>query len=146
MANTSQIVRVRMGTTTIISKGSLKIGGSAVVKGDKILSATGIYDRTSGVLDAKEISVYLNPAPFKPQNFEGVLKQIVSENPFVFVATVGGVDMTVYTTSEVTILTKARKPASVRRFVLNDTVRFYGARRESNQSFVDASVIRNLDL
>ena len=63
----------------------------------------------------------------------------------MFTIAVDGVDYKVYLGGQATILNKAKKPASLARFVEGDAVRFFGAVRQTNFEEIDADTLRDLN-
>ena len=146
------MISVKLATTSSIKKGAIEIPLGRLRKGDTVLSASGVYDYPSNTLTAESITVLQTKTDFLPRNFEGVLKEVVTPNiPATLVVTVGGLDYTVKISEKTPILKKNRSVALLARFVVGDTVRFYGAVREEEKTLtdsliVDASVVRNLNL
>lgn len=149
-----QTISVRLATSSAakVTKGSVVIPFGRLKKGDAVLSASGIYDYARNLLTADNIAVYQNKADFAARNFEGTLKQIVSvQMPATLVVSLGGVDHTVRLTEKTAVLKKNRSRAELARFVVGDTVRFYGPIREEEKTLqevmvVDADIVRNLNL
>ncbi len=143
---------VESATSTVIRKGSVTIPWSRLAKGDTIVLADGVYDYAKNTLSASQLIVFQSKADFTPKNFEGKLTRIESTSlPTTLVVTVGGVEYSVYLTSSTQILTKNKKPALLGRFVVGDTLRFYGAVKESDKTLADqlvvpAEIVRNLSL
>lgn len=130
----------------VITKGVRSIALAEVKSGDIVGAAQGVYDYSTKTLAATVLGIYQDPALFKPRNFEGVLKSISgTQLPATFVVAVGGTDYTVYVGNTGSVLNKSKKAASLSRFVVGDTVRFYGAIREAAITEVDAEVIRDLN-
>ncbi|KKW20749.1 MAG: hypothetical protein UY62_C0042G0016 [Parcubacteria group bacterium GW2011_GWF2_50_9] len=149
-----QTISVRLATSSAakVIKGSVTIPFGRLKRGDAILSASGIYDYARNLLTAESIVAYQNKANFAARNFEGTLKQIVSADiPATLIVAVGGVDHTVRLAKGAAALKKNRSAAELRRFVVGDTVRFYGPIREMEKTLndvivVDAEIVRNLNL
>ncbi|HEY4517486.1 MAG TPA: hypothetical protein VJI74_01185 [Candidatus Paceibacterota bacterium] len=132
--------------SSTIQKGARTITAGDVIKGNKILSAAGIYDYKTNTLSASHIEVFQDKSVFLPRNFEGKLKTLSGTAlPITLSVTVGGVDYTVYLAAGGTILNKNRGAANLSRFVLGDTVRFYGSMRQTNLTEIDATVLRDLN-
>ena len=128
-----------------ITKGVRSVGMGEVKVGDKVLSAEGSYDYSTKKFTATAISVHQEASIFKARNFEGSLKSISSTSlPTTVVVTVGSTDYTVYLSEKSAILSKSRKSATLSRFVVGDSVRFWGSIREANLSEVDAEILRDL--
>lgn len=138
--------KVIMGASTPIGKGARSIAFADLAVGDTVLSASGTYDYTTNVLGAALIQVYQSKAIFTPRNFEGKLKSISGTTlPAMLTVTVGGTDYSVYLTPQSSVLRKSKAPAMLSRFVVGDTVRFYGAIRQTNLSEIDASIVRDME-
>ncbi len=129
-----------------IKKGVRTIAPNELAAGDKILSASGTYDYPSNTLTATAVEVFQNKAIFAPKNFQGTLKSISGTTlPTTLIITVDGTDYTAYLSASTGVLNNAKKPAKLVRFAAGDTVRIYGATRESNLSEIDAEVLRDLN-
>lgn len=145
-------ITVVLADSGTIIKGSVAIPWYRMAQGDTVVLADGIYDYSTDVLSASSITIYHPKDEFKPHNFEGILKTIEGTNtPTVLIVTVDGVDHTVGLSDSTAILRKNRTPAKLARFVVGDTIRFYGAIQEidkilSDQFVVPAEVLRNLNL
>lgn len=148
--------RVSLSASVPIKKGVRTIQFSDIAVGDKVLSTSGTYDYSTNTLTASSIEVFQNKAVFTPRNFEGVLKSISLAGqalagqagttlPITATVTVSGTDYTVYLDSRATVLSNNKKPASLTRFVVGDSVRLYGAVRQTNLTEIDADTIRDLN-
>ena len=137
---------VTLSPSAIIQKGVRTIGLGDVLPGDTILSASGAYDYTKNAFSTLLIEVYQDKSIFTPRNFQGTLKSIsATAMPATLVVGINGADYTVYLADGSNILNSRRKPASLSRFVVGDTVRFYGAVRQANFSEIDAQIVRDLN-
>ncbi len=149
-----QTISVRLATSSAVSikRGEVTIPFGRLRKGDVALLISGVYDYSRNLLTADRILIYQNKADFAARNFEGVLKQIVSAQlPATLIVVVGGVDHTVRLSEKTAVLKKDRSAAQLARFVVGDTVRFYGPLREEEKtlqevSVIDAEIVRNLNL
>jgi len=136
----------------VITKGSVNIPWSRLRVGDTVALADGVYDYAKNTLTASNMLIFHSNAEFKPKNFEGTLKRIDGTSlPTSLIVTVGGTDYTVYLSASTKILAKNKNPALLGRFVVGDTLRFYGALKESDklladQYVVSADVVRNTSL
>lgn len=141
-------ITVSMDANTYIKKGTLIYPGSKIRNGDTVLSATGIYHQPTETLKADKIELKMDYSVLTARNFQGTLKSVSStELPTSIVVNVNGFDYTVYLEKNASILTKWRAKTSLQRYLIGDTVRFYGAIRNTvNQDEVDAEVLRNLNL
>ncbi|MSU56497.1 MAG: hypothetical protein EXS51_04315 [Candidatus Taylorbacteria bacterium] len=146
------LVRLATSSATSITKGAVSIPFGRLKKGDAIPVISGVYDYAKNLLTADKIVVYQAKTDFSPRNFEGPLKQVVSAQvPASLIVTVSGVDYTVKISDKTPVQKKNRSAAQLARFVVGDTIRFYGAVRETEKTLqdaliVDAEVIRNLSL
>ncbi|MEK7575460.1 MAG: hypothetical protein AAB511_04515 [Patescibacteria group bacterium] len=146
LATKSGNVTLVTGPNTQIKKGSRIIPPNLVKIGDTITDVVGTYDHATRTIDANVVVVYVNKKIFVPRNFEGTLKTIVSSNPASLIVNTEGKDYTVMLTGGTEILNKARKSTSLKRYLENDTVRFYGAIREAEEPIIDAELVRNISL
>lgn len=90
--------------------------------------------------------MYQDKSIFVERNFQGTLKSVSTVVlPATLVVTVGATDYTVYLADSSSVLRNNRKPTTLSRFVVGDTVRFYGAIRETNFEEIDAEVVRDLN-
>ena len=129
-----------------ITKGARTISLLDMKAGDKVLNVPGTYDYTTNTLTATSVVVYQDEKVFLPRNFQGTLKSISgTELPITIVVTIGGTDYTVHVPVGSTILKNSKAPALLSRFVVGDTVRFYGVVRPINLTEVDAEVLRDLN-
>lgn len=137
---------VVLSPSAVIQKGVRAIMLGDVTPGDTVLSASGSYDYTKNVFSTSLIEIYQDKAPFTPRNFEGTLKSIsAAALPTTLVVTVGNADYTVYLAEGSSVLKNNRKPATLSRFVVGDTVRFYGSVRQANFGEIDAEIVRDLN-
>lgn len=145
-------ILVRSATTTLIRKGSVAIPWSRLAKGDTVPLADGVYDYAKNTLTASQLVIFQPKTAFSARNYEGTLKRLDAPRlPASLVIAVQGVEYTVRLTAETAVQKKNRAPAELARFVIGDTVRFYGALREEEKTvrdelIVDAEVVRNLNL
>lgn len=141
----SLTIKVNGGTT--IKKGMIFIALSNLNYGDTILSVEGSYHQPTETVEATNIEVYQTKKIFEPRNFEGKLESLSgTELPVTMVVSVGDTSYTVFLPAGSQVLNAKKNPAKLQRFVLGDTVRFYGKIQETNLTVVDAEVVRNLDL
>jgi hypothetical protein len=144
---TGQKITVIIGDTTTITKGKLTISLAQIKIGDKINETSGTLDVPSKTLQANKIVVYQNPAVFYSQNFQGTLKSIdLTQNPPLLILTIGTKDYTVHVSSGAPILNSARAAVSPSRFMIGDTIRIYGAIRQTDLNTIDATLVRNTSL
>ncbi|KKW12819.1 MAG: hypothetical protein UY50_C0003G0024 [Parcubacteria group bacterium GW2011_GWA2_49_9] len=147
-----QLITVKLSASADIKKGVITIPFERLRKGDAVPFISGVYDYSRNTLTADTVNIYQTKTDFLPRNFEGTLKQIVSGTiPATLIVTVAGSDYTVKISDKTLIMKKNRTSAQLARFVVKDTVRFYGGVREeektlSDSLIVDAEVVRNLNL
>ncbi len=142
-----------LGTITVvvpasvpIKKGMREIEFGDVSQGDKILSASGTFDYASKTLTSNAIEIYQDKTIFAPRNFDGVLKSLSGTTlPTTAVVTVGKTDYTVYLSAKSQTLKKSKAPGDLVRFVVGDTVRLWGAIRQTDLTQIDAEIIRDLN-
>lgn len=141
------LVTVHTTPDTDIVKGSLRISVSELKSGDKITSATGVYKYPTKTLEAKNVVVYQDQSLFWPKNFEGKLESISSLGlPTILSVNIDGQIYNVYLGEGAVILNKNKETTTLQRFVVGDTVRFYGMIRKTDLSAIDAEVVRNKSL
>lgn len=132
--------------TTRITKGVRTVSFSEITKGDRITSVKGTFDYGTYTIDAVSIVVYQENSLFKPRNFQGTLKSISGATlPVTLSVDVLGKVYTVYLSEKATVTNKAKSNISLSRFVLEDTVRFYGAIRQSDLTSIDAEAVRDMN-
>lgn len=146
LQTTNGNITIQTGTTTQIRKGNRIINTEQVRNGDSVIDTMGTFDHVTKTLDANVIVIYIDKKIFVPRNFEGVLKNIGNENPPVLVFQTAGKDYKVFLNKDTTILNKAKKPTSLKRYIEGDTIRVYGAIREVDEPIIDAEVVRNVSL
>lgn len=136
---------VMLSASTTIQKGVRTISLSDISPGDKILSVSGTYNYAKNIFLASLIEVYQDKSIFVPRNFQGTLKNVsATVLPATLTVTVGTTDYTVYLASSSSVLRNNKKPSTLSRFVVGDTVRFYGGIRQTNFSEIDAEIVRDL--
>ncbi len=137
-------IKIKPGMT--ITKGARTIQPSDISVGDKILSARGIFDYSTDILEVDTIDVYQDKGVFTPRNFQGTIKSISGTTlPITLSVTVGSKDYSVSLGEKSAVLNKAKEQTSLTRFVVGDTVRFYGIVRQTDLSAIDADTIRDMD-
>ncbi len=148
----SKTLKLWLLNSAVIKKGTVVIPASRITVGDSIVLADGVYDYASNTLTASSVVIFQARTDFLPRNYQGTLKSVGGTTlPATLVVTVGGVDYTVSVSAGASVLGNKRKPVLLARFVVGDTVRFYGTLREAEKTLrderiVDASVLRNLNL
>jgi len=139
------------GSVTI-TKGPVDIPWGRIAIGDTVVLAQGVYEYPTNTLSASTITIFRPKDDFQPRNFEGTLKSIDGITaPTLLTVTVDGSDYTVSISEKTSVLRKNRAPAMLARFVIGDTVRFYGAIKENDEILygkliVPAEVVRNTNL
>ncbi len=132
---------------TTVAKGTRNINWSEIQVGDKIINASGTFDRASKILETTAATVYLEMTQFTKRNFQGTLKSLTGTAlPVTATITVDGKDYNVEFSADTNVMNKARESAPLARFIAGDIVRFYGAIQESNKGLIKASLLRNLSL
>ena len=140
------VTNIMVPTSTSIVKGARTISFAEINEGDSVISAGGTYDYARNTLAASSLEIYQDKAIFSPRNFQGTIKNISGFSlPTTLAVSVGTTEYHVYLPKSASVLSRDRVATSLRRFAEGDTVRFYGAIRETNFSEVDAEVIRDLD-
>jgi len=131
-----------------MKKGIIPIGTAKLKSGDKVTFAAGTYDFSTKVLAASRVDVYQDPGAFAPHNFQGKIKSMEGTTlPTTMVVALTSKEYTVRLSPSTKILKNNKKPTTLSRFQVGDTVRFYGAVREDDLSIVDnVEVMRNFDL
>lgn len=137
---------VMLAPSATIQKGVRTISLSELVPGDRIPSVSGSYDYSKNIFSASLVEVYQDKSIFVPRNFQGTLKSVsTTALPAMLTITVGNADYTVYLAGSSSVLRNNKKPTTLSRFVVGDTVRLYGAIRQTNFSEIDASIARDLN-
>ena len=137
---------VILSSSVPIQKGARAISLSDISSGDKILSVSGSYDYPKNAFSATSMEVYQDKTMFTARNFQGTLKSISGTTlPATLAVEVGDTNYTVSVAADSSVLRNNRKPTTLSRFVIGDTVRFYGAIRETNFEEIDAEIVRDLN-
>lgn len=143
---------VQPGTTTIILKGSVTIPAERLLTGDTVLFADGVYDYAKNTLAPRRVAVLQQKTIFSSRNYEGMLIALDgTTRPTQISVSVGGVPYRVRLGESTGIFKKNREPAELTRFVVGDTVRFFGPLLEGpftlrDERVVEAEIVRNLNL
>ena len=139
---TKNLITVVPSPSIDILKGSVAIPWDRLRKGDTVTLADGIFDHSKNTLTASHLTIFQSKEDFKPKNFQGTLKTMAGTAiPTSMVVTVSGTDYTVLLSESTKILQNNKKPAILGRFVIGDTIRFYGAVKESDKLLTDALVV-----
>ena len=137
---------VILSSSVPIQKGARAISLSDISSGDKILSVSGSYDYPKNAFSATSMEVYQDKTMFTARNFQGTLKSISGTTlPATLAVEVGDTNYTVSVAADSSVLRNNRKPTTLSRLVIGDTVRFYGAIRETNFEEIDAEIVRDLN-
>lgn len=142
------VIQVNIGTSTQIVLGSRIVDAAHIKAGDKILSASGIYDYAGKTLTAKNIKVYINMDTFKPKNYSGVLKTAPGKTPpTTMVVTIKSKDYLVNLSANTQIINNKRKATALSRFLEGDNIVLYGNIRESDDLIIDnVEIVRDASL
>src|SRR3989344_1242913 len=149
--NTLTLTDKKLGAITVVApyniqKGARVISVGELAVGDKVLSASGAFDYSTKIFTASDMEVYQDKSLFKAQNFQGTLKSLSGTAlPASAVITVGKTDYTVYLAASAKVMSKNKAATKLQRYTVGDTVRFYGAIRQTNLQEIDAGIIRNLN-
>ncbi len=130
----------------VVTKGTRGITAADIFVGDKITTATGVYDPSTDTLTANKVVVYIDMNRFKEQNFQGTLVEAPDAAAGTLRLRIKDATYTVQIAKEAKVLDKKSRTASLARFIAGDTVRVYGALQEADTSLIKASVVRNTDL
>lgn len=131
-----------------VKRGIIPVTAAQLLPGERVTSARGIYDYSSDILYADTVQVYQNKAIFYPRNFSGKITAISGNSlPLDITVNAEGKDYTVKLSQNTSLLNKNRSAVVFSRFLVGDSVRFYGAIREDNISIIDGVLIlRNMSL
>ncbi len=147
MTNDGQIITIIFDEKIEILKGTGVVGYRDVSVGDIVQYSSGVFDHSKKTLYAKMARIFLDMNQFKSRNFQGTLRSISGTTlPTIITVNVDSKDYTIKLGAECSVMNTMRKPLSLSRFVIGDTVRFYGAIREREPEIIDAIVVRNISL
>lgn len=139
-------VLVKPKPSASVARGVVAITPSAIVAGDRVLEATGVYNHLDRSLAADIVKIFQDQKKFAPRNFEGTLVRLDSTTlPTQMLMKTDEGEYRVYLSEKTNIMKKNRAKTNLVRFVAGDTLRFYGAVREADWSAVDAEVVRTLE-
>lgn len=146
--NTGETITLSMNSSVVVEKGTRKLGYYDIKVGNTVLEAEGVFNHANKTLDTKMVKIYIDLGVFNPKNYQGILKSLSgTELPTTATVTVGDKDYTVKLPSNILVLNNKRATTRLSRFVIGDTVRFYGAIPEGDEMyFVIGEIIRNLNL
>lgn len=143
-------ILVTFATNTEVIKGNIRTVGTtgSVRVGDRVTSMNGVFNHDTSTLVPQTVVIYVNKSLFIPQNFSGklVAKNTTGATPSLDIAS-GGKTYTVYYTGNTTILNNKKSSTTLDRFLVGDSIRFFGTLREEVDAHnVDAEVIRNTSI
>jgi hypothetical protein len=140
-------ITVMATSTTRFVKGNRTLDLAHVLPGDTVSKVAGDYNINTRTVVADSVITYVDLNMYKPRNFQGALKEIVSTNiPGSIKVMVDGKIYTVKITDKTSILNTVRNKVSLNRFETDDTIRIYGAIREVDEPIIDAEIVRNISL
>ncbi len=147
-SNTLGSIKVVLSPSTSITLGSRIVDAYHLKVGNKIISATGIYDYGTNTLKTDKMTVYLDMSIFKARNYSGTLKSMSSKTlPSTLIVTIGSKDYTVKLSANTWVINNKRKTIYLSRFLEGDSVVFYGALQETDEPIIDnVEIIRNASL
>lgn len=141
------IVIVNVATSTMFLKGNRTLDLEHLRIGDKIIKTSGDYDIPSKTLSAQSVTIYVDPALYKPRLFIGKLAEVpASIDTNSIKVTISDVPFTIFLNSTTIIMRNNKSTTTMERFIKGDTIRLYGTRREIDEPIIDAEVIRNINL
>lgn len=134
-----------VSSSTVIKQGGATTTFAALLVGQKITKAYGVWNNLNNTMQAQKVDIYQNNALLNKRTFEGTLKTLSGTTtlPTTMVITVDTKDFTVNIPAGISILGKNWLTMPLASFVVGDKVRVYGAVQASNTSVIDASVVRN---
>ncbi len=146
--NEKGLIEINNDGNTVITKGSLTMRPVDIRAGDTLVYAKGVYDTSKKILKSRTVEVYINKTTFLPRNFKGTLKEVRGASlPTTLIISAEGKDYTVKLSSKTAILRANRSSALLARFVVGDTIRFWGNITEEDLNVVDnVEIIRNINL
>ncbi len=145
--NDKDEINLLFSTTSYIVKGSRIVDVSEIKPGDRVMNVSGTLDHLGKTFAVQTAQIYVDLSQFTSRNFQGTLKSIESTAlPTKVVVTVLGKEYTVELGTDTPVLNKTRAKASLARFIIGDTIRFYGAIQEGSPTLIKAEIIRNIDL
>ncbi len=140
-------ITVMATSTTRFVKGNRVLDLAHIVSGDTITKVSGDYNINTRTVVADSVITYVDLNIYKPRNFQGSLKELVSVNvPGSIRVLIDGKTYNINITEKTSILNTVRNRVSLTRFELGDTIRIYGSIREVDDPIIDAEVVRNISL
>ncbi|HRY62785.1 MAG TPA: hypothetical protein P5056_03390 [Candidatus Paceibacterota bacterium] len=146
--DSGETITLAANSSLVVDKGNRRLGYNDIKVGDRVLEVEGVLNRANNILDAKRVKIYIDLSVFNGRNYQGILKSLSgTELPTTATVTVGGRDYTVKLGAKTSVLNNKKYATKLSRFVIGDTVRFYGAIPEGDDMYyVIGEVIRNLEL
>ncbi|MEK7582166.1 MAG: hypothetical protein AAB488_02475 [Patescibacteria group bacterium] len=131
-----------------IKRGIISINTGELKVGEKVTNAEGIYDYANDILASSNVQIYQDKSVFAPHNFKGKIKSISGTVfPVTIVVGLTKKDYIVIISDKTKLINTKGGSIILSRFLIGDTVRFYGAVREDDLSVVDnVEILRNLSL
>lgn len=137
---------IAISSATTLKKGVREIALGELTVGDKVLSASGIYDYKTNILSATSTEFYQDKTVFNPRNFTGTLKVVGGTSlPTSLTVAVGNTTYTVFLGEKARLFNKAKQATTLSRFVVGDSVRLYGKIRQTNLMEIDAEAASDLN-
>lgn len=143
-----ETIKLSMNSSVVVEKGNRTLGFYDIKAGDRVLNVEGVFNHANKTLETNRIKIYIDLSVFKAKNYQGTLKSLAGVDlPTTATVTVDGQDYTVKLMAKAAVLNNKKAPTRLSRFVIGDTVRFYGAIPEGDDlRYVIGEVIRNIDL
>ncbi|MDE2071292.1 MAG: hypothetical protein KGI70_00990 [Patescibacteria group bacterium] len=143
--NLGTITLVASSTATM-TKGKRTITMADLKIGDKIISASGLFDYSSNTLSATTIVVYQDSKLFVARNFQGTIERIDGTTlPTSLLVSSEGEDYRVFLAAGVSVFSSNKTKIDLNRFAVGDKVRIYGSIRQTDITAIDADTIRDLN-
>ena len=146
-SSTGESIKIKFTNYNTIVMGERTINFGDLRIGDRVIAVGGTLDVPTAALTAETIEIFQDQSIFYPRNFQGTLKGLSSTSlPVIMTVTIEGIDYTVHVPADAPILNNIRNTTELRRFVIGDTVRFFGSIRKNNLTTADAALVRNVSL
>jgi len=140
-------VTVSLAASSTVMKDGSAIAFSDIKAGDRISSASGVLDNVNHTLVANKVVVYVNKALLEKRTFQGTLKSVAGTTlPTTLVVTVGSSDYTVNVPAGISVVNKNWLAITLDKFVVGNTIRFYGAPEVNSPMTVDATIVRDASI
>lgn len=138
-------IKLALSTETPIKKGIRTITLQELVVGDKILTASGVYDYPTSTLNVTSMEVYQDKSVFLPKTFDGVIAQLNGTAlPTTLMLSSGGKTYTVYLSATTTLISKSKAAIELTRAASGDKVKVQGNIKESNLTEIVARSFQDL--